>query len=225
MGYLRLQQRHSIACLPHFVESYSVSGARRSEHGGTQRREYYPAAKFWPGDSDFEHLEFALKHEGLNLPLLRIFLPRLPEQEFRTYVLEKPTSQYRRRLWFLYEQFTGRRIDIPDVSIGNYVELLDSEVYYVGKPVRSARHRVINNLPGTILFSPMVQRTEVLKAFEADRLEERCKKLIAEIPAEVYQRALDYLYAKETKSSYAIEREKPDQKRANQTFIRSSRRP
>jgi hypothetical protein len=177
-------------------------------------REYYPAAKFWPGDSDFDHLEFALKHEGLNLPLLRILLPQLPEQRLRAYLLERPTSQYRRRLWFLYEQFIGRQIDLPDVSIGNYVDLLNSEVYYVGKPVRSARHRVINNLPGTIAFSPIVERTATLKAFEAERLEEQCKKLIAEIPAEVYQRAMDYLYAKETKSSYAIEREKPDQKRA-----------
>jgi hypothetical protein len=45
-------------------------------------------------------------------------------------------------------------------------------------------------------------------------LEERCQKLIAEVPPEIYQRALDYLFLKETKSSYAIERETPDQKRA-----------
>ena len=212
-GYLLLRQRYGVRTLPHYVESFVGSGARRFEHDGNRERAYYPE-QYWPGETDWEHLEFGLKHEGLDLPLLRALIPRLSREGLRAHVLAKPTSQYGRRLWFLYEQITGQQLDIPDVSMGNYADLLDEQDYYVGKPLRSARHRVVNNLPGTISFSPMVRRTAALKTFEAERLEERCKNAIAEIPAEVYQRALDYLYAKETKSSYAIEREKPDQKRA-----------
>lgn len=213
MGYRLLQERHSIACLPHWVESFAISGARRSEQTPEQAREFYPEV-YWPGDSDWDHLEFALKHEGLNLPLLRALLPRIAEPAMRDYVMERPRSEYRRRLWFLYEEITRRKLDIPDVSTGNNVLLLDPEMYHTGRPTRSPRHRVLNNLPGTLAFSPLVRRTRALRMFEAERLEEQCKKLIAEIPAEVYQRALDYLYAKETKSSYAIERERPDQQRA-----------
>ena len=60
----------------------------------------------------------------------------------------------------------------------------------------------------------MVRRSKKLKAGEAQRLEERCRTVIASIPPELYARALRYLYTQETKSSYAIEREAPDQKRA-----------
>jgi hypothetical protein len=217
MGYLLLEQRHGLRVLPHHVLSYVVSGAKRFEHFDYQQRAYYPDV-YWPGETDWEHLEFALKHEGLNLPLLRALLPLLDTTEFERYVRERPTGQYRRRLWYLYEQFTGRRLNVPDIDTANNVELLDPQLYYAGKPIRSSRHRVLNNLPGTIAFSPMVRRTATLNGFENDRLEEQCKKLIAEIPSEVYSRALDFLYAKETKSSYAIERETPDRQRA-QKFV------
>jgi hypothetical protein len=59
-----------------------------------------------------------------------------------------------------------------------------------------------------------VRRTKSLKLAEAKRLDERCRKIIKAIPAEIYNRALQFLYTRETKSSYAIERETPDQKRA-----------
>lgn len=222
MGYLLLQERHSINILPHDVESFAIAGAKRSEREHTRTRVYYPES-YWPGDSDWDHLEFALKHEGLNLPLLRSFLACVSQEELRAYVLERPTGQYGRRIWFLYEQFNARQIDIPDMSMGNYVELLEREHYYTGTPLRSQRHRVINNLPGTLSFSPLVRRTRILRAFEAERLEEQGKKLMAEIPPEIYQRALDYLYVKETKSSYAIEREQPDQKRASK-FVEALKR-
>lgn len=60
----------------------------------------------------------------------------------------------------------------------------------------------------------MVRRTKLLKSAENKQLEQRCRILIEAIPPELYARALQFLYTKETKSSYAIERETPDQKRS-----------
>src|ERR1039458_8008779 len=40
------------------------------------------------------------------------------------------------------------------------------------------------------------------------------RKSLMPSPPELYARALQYLYTKETKSSYAIERETPDQRRS-----------
>ena len=94
------------------------------------------------------------------------------------------------------------------------MNLLNSQDYHTGPAVRSPRHRVNVNLLGSLAFSPMVRRSKKLKAAEAQRLEERCRTVIASIPPELYARALRYLYTRETKSSYAIEREAPDQKRA-----------
>jgi hypothetical protein len=212
-GYLLLQQRHDLAALPHHVESFIRQGVRQTHLTPEKRTEFYPR-NYWPGENDFEHLEFALKHEGLHLQLLRVLLPRLPAAEITAYVRSKPTSIYARRIWFLCEEFSGRQLDLPDVTQGNYVDLLDDRDYHTGPAVRATRHRVNINLLGTLAFSPMVRRTKTLKAAEAKNLEQRCRKVIAAIPPELYARALQFLYTKETKSSYAIEREKPDHKRS-----------
>jgi len=220
-GYLLLQQRHGIHCLPHHVESFVTHGTRRTHSTPEKTQETYPR-NYWPGDGDLEHLEFALKREGLHLALLRGLLPRIPAATVAAYVQSKPTSSYARRIWYLREEFTGQRLPLGDVTQGNYVDLLDPQDYYAGPAARSPRHRVNVNLLGSLPFSPMVRRSKKLKAAEGKRLQERCRRVIAGIPPELYARALQYLYSKETKSSYAIERETPDPKRT-QRFVEALR--
>jgi hypothetical protein len=213
-GYLLLRQRHALNCLPHHVESFVTHGTRRTYATPEKTQEIYPRT-YWPGESDFAHLEFAFKREGLHLQLLRTLLPRLPADRLVAYIQSKPTSAYARRIWFLYETFSGQQLNLPDATQGNYVDLVDSRDYYTGKTSTwSRRHRVNVNLLGNLAFSPMVRRTKALKAAEVKPLEQRCRKVIESIPPELYVRALQYLYTKETKSSYAIERETPDHKRA-----------
>ena len=199
--------------MPHHVESFVTQGTRHTHSMPARVEETYPGS-YWPGEGDFEHLEFALKREGLHLQLLRALLPRLAAAEVAAYVQSKPTSAYARRIWFLFEEFSGQRLNRTDVTQGNYVDLLDERDYYTGPATRSPRHRVNVNLLGNLNFSPMLRRTKTLKTAEGKKLEQRCRNVIETIPAELYARALQYLYTKETKSSYAIEREAPDQKRA-----------
>ncbi|MEO8353168.1 MAG: Fic family protein [Chthoniobacteraceae bacterium] len=215
MGYRLLCERHGIVCFPHVVESFMLSqGNRRTEVAPDGRRAEYYVRKYWPGDSDYDHLEFALRYEGLHLGFLRALLPRLDPAETAAYVRTKPTSAYARRIWYLYETFAGVGLDIPDATQGNYVDLADSQICYTRVPERSPRHRVNMNLLGTPAFSPIVRRTKSLAKWESQRLDERSRKVVADIPPELYERALQYLYSRETNSSYAIERETPDQKRA-----------
>jgi hypothetical protein len=212
-----LRQRHSLNCLPHHVESFVTHGTRKTHSVPGKTEEIYPKA-YWPGDSDFAHLEFALKREGLHLQLLRALLPRLSAEQLTAYIKSKPTSAYARRIWFLYEKFSGQKLDLQDLKQGNYENLLDARIYYTGPIARITRQRINFNLPGTLAFSPMVRRTKMLKAAEAKQLDQRCRKVIEAFPPEIYARALQFLYTKETKSSYAIERETPDVKRA-QKFV------
>lgn len=125
-GYLLLRQRHALNCLPHHVESFVTHGTRHTHSVPGRIEETYPRT-YWPGDSDFAHLEFALKREGLHLQLLRALLPRLSAEASTAYVRSKPTSAYARRIWFLYESFSGIRLDLPDVTQGNYVDLLSGQ--------------------------------------------------------------------------------------------------
>lgn len=215
MGYRLLRERHALSCLPHDVESYVLShGNRRSEIGSDGRQTEFYVRQYWPGDSDFDHLEFALRYEGLHLGLLRALLPRIAPTSAADHVRAKPTGAYARRIWYLYEAINGTRLDLPDATQGNYVDLADPQTYYTGVPERSPRHRINMNLLGTPAFSPMIRRTKALAKWESQRLDERSRKVVADIPPELYERALQFLYSRETKSSYAIERETPDQKRA-----------
>lgn len=214
MGYRLLRERHALSVLPHDVESFLLEqGVRRTEVAEGWRTEYYPR-RYWPGDSDFDHLEFALRYEGLDLGLLRALLPRLDPAALAAHVGAKPGGAYVRRIWFLYESFTVSRLDLPSASQGSYVDLADPQFYYTGVPERSPRQRVNMNLLGTPAFTPMIRRTKALAKWESERLDERSRRVVAEIPPDLYERALQYLYSRETKSSYAIERETPDQKRA-----------
>ena len=102
-GYTLLLQRHKIETLPHFVTSFVGETGRHTIIESGIRRELYPRV-YWPGETDLDHLEFALKYEGLNLPLLRSLLPRLSPGELNSWIQSKPTAANTRRLWFLFEQ-------------------------------------------------------------------------------------------------------------------------
>jgi hypothetical protein len=88
----------------------------------------------------------------------------------------------------------------------------------VGPVWKARRQRVAVNLLGTVDFSPMVRR-KGLGEWSEETLRERCSKIAGEYPPEIFQRAVRFLYAKESKSSYEIEREIPGRKRA-EAFIR-----
>lgn len=213
IGYKWLAEHFAVDPIPHFVESYlSEPGVRMREEGKGRRREIYPAKQFDPR-TVFDHLEFALKREGLHLPLLRLILPRLAEGEVAMYVRATPTGKNARRIWYLYEQFTASRLPLADLRTGNYVDLLDAGLYVTGIYEKCARWRINDNLLHTVEFSPMLRRTDKVNAATDAALNARCEDFMGEVPPEVFQRALRYLYARETRTSYAIEQEKPTAQR------------
>ncbi|MDB6139535.1 MAG: filamentation induced by cAMP protein Fic [Verrucomicrobiaceae bacterium] len=215
LGYQWLAEHFKVDPIPHFVESYVVqSGTRLTERAGGRTQEIYPQSALRPVESVFDHLEFALKREGLHLELLRLILPRLPPGELAARILAKPTGINIRRLWYLFERFTGTRLPVPDLKTGNYVDLLDPDFYFTGPVKKYSRWRINRNLLHNVHFSPMVRRTPALDPARDARLHERCAGFIREVPPHVFQRALRYLYAKETRTSYEIEHEKPTQQRA-----------
>ena len=214
IGYLWLAEHFKLNPIPHFVESYLAQpGKRITERADGRVREIYPHTLHNP-ETVFDHLEFALKREGLHLQLLRMLLPLLPVEDMVTFVRAKPTGGNTRRIWYLYEHFSRKTLPIPDMSVGNYIDLVDPGLYFTGPVLKVARHRINRNLLHTVHFSPMLRRTSALHPAKDVGLHERCADLIGEVPPTVFQRALRYLYAKETRTSYAIEHETPTQQRA-----------
>jgi len=157
-----------------------------------------------------DHLEFALKYDGVNLAILASLFWKAAEQDFLEYVRSKPTGKYARRLWFLYEFLTGKTLPLDEVRQGNYIDLLDPDEYYTVTPARQVRRQRINdNLLGNRRFCPMVRRTDTLRDFEIADLPNQCRQVVSSYSPEVLKRALGYLYTKETKSSFEIEHIKP----------------
>lgn len=203
--------------MPHWRESrVLVKGTRRLVETDGRQVEYLPAGQN-PGENVFAHLEFALRKEGMHLELLRKVLVLVPPNDAADYVRTRPTGRYSRVVWWLFETFANVRLDLPDAQTGNYVDLLDPEFYVTGPARRVKRQRINVNLLGTVDFSPMV-RWKGLARWSENDLKDRCKEIVADYPAEIFERAVRYLYAKESKSSYEIERETPDHKRA-EAFI------
>ncbi len=220
-GYARLVERHGLRVIPNWHESIVSMSAVRREASGSDGSvvETYGAA-YWPGDSDFDHLEFALKYDGTNLALLAAIFKVIDGDGLAAFIAAAPFGKYRRRLWFLFEWLMDCRLPIDDMTSGNYVDLVPPEECFTSsKRLLVPRQRINNNLLGDRDFSPVIRRTENLEAMAAAHLSERCAAIVAEYPPDVLKRALAYLYTKETKSSFAIEREEPSHDRTNR-FVR-----
>ena len=155
------------------------------------------------------HLTFALKYEGLDLLVLKRLFSTLVPQELESIIKAKPNSGYMRRIWFLYEWLLSERLGIPDAKTGTYADIVDPKLQWGVKGVTSTRHRVHNNLPGTVAFCPMVRKTEALEHFVEQRLDEQAHEVIGRISGSVLARTAAFLLLKDSKSSYAIEGEAP----------------
>jgi len=205
VGYDTLVARFNLQVIPNWHHSRaSQSSIRETRTDDGQVVEVYPRF-LTPQDSLGGHLEFALKYDGTNLEILSALFERAPEEELLGYIRSKPTGKYARRIWYLFEMLTSRRLPIEDLTTANYVDLLEADEYYTAEPVQVRRQRVNDNLLGDPRFSPMVRRTEQLAAFEKKDLSGRCRQLLEGYPRDILRRALSYLYTKETKSSFEIE--------------------
>ena len=159
------------------------------------------------------HLTFALKNEGLDLALLSELFKKIGPQPIEEIVRSRPTGKYARRIWFLYEWLTNTELDLKDATKGSYVSLVDADKQYTIAGTNVKRQRVRNNLPGSRKFCPMVFRTKILDEFQDLDLAARAKETIDKISKDMLSRTAACLLLKDSKSSFAIENEKPPQER------------
>jgi hypothetical protein len=217
IGYAELIERFVLHTLALESRSYVLDRGHRRSVIQDGRREEYFTAQADPGGEWTDHLVFALKHEGVNLEVLAALFAVAPIEELTAFVARSPTGRYSRLAWFLFEWLTGRTLDLPDLTQGNYVPVLSPGWYLSFGPgdaaARVRRQRVLNNLPGTPAYCPLVRKTALLEALIGERLEERVRRVLGRFPDEMILRAAQYLFVKETKSSYQIERLQPDQRR------------
>lgn len=172
------------------------------------------ANRYMPSKDEIAHLVFALKYEGINLLILKEFFLYAGGGLVKTMMKKEPTSQYSRRVWFLYEWLLGEQLDIPDLKVGTYVEIINPKIQYEGSIENSTRHRVKNNLPGTPEFCPLIRRTEKLEKFTSTKFPELMEKGLKGRNKDLIRRTAAFLLLKDSKASFAIEGENPPNMRA-----------
>ena len=160
-------------------------------------------------------LVFALKWEGVDLAVLAALFKEVEAPEVAAIVRATPTGVFARRIWFLYEWLTERELDLPDSGKVRAVSVVDPEQQVaLTHGVRSSRQKVIDNLPGTRRFCPMIQWTPTLRAAVAKELDARAREIISRTRQDLVTRAAAFLVLSDSKSSFAIEGERPSNARA-----------
>ena len=210
-GYNALIRRFKLNVIPNSHISYIAPGNLNKIITTSWLTEEVFPARYGPGDTLGEHLEFALKYDGTNLAILSSIFRVASPDEFQAYVESKPRGKYARRLWFLYEFLTSSILPINDLKQGGYIDLLEPNEYIISSSAeRIKRQKINNNLLGTSAYCPTVRRTEAIKQFEHTDLPKRCQDVISAYSPQLLKRAMSYLYTKETKSSFELEHINPN---------------
>ena len=194
--------------------------------GGSQRREgmWRIFDKRYRVENDFaSHLTFALRHENIDLLIMKRAFDAVPPVVVEDMVRTTPTGAVARRVWFFYELLTGRRLDLEDAGNMAAVDALDPERYFTSTPQLSQRHRVRDNLLGNAAFCPVIRRSEMLENYVALDLAARARDVIVKTGSKLVARAASFMLLADSRASFEIEGERPPQSRVERWVVPCSR--
>jgi hypothetical protein len=169
--------------------------------------------RYWPGDDFADHLSFALRHEDIDLLILKRIFEAVPQAEIEAIVRAAPTGVPARRAWYFYETLTGRTLEVEDARSATAIDVLDPKAYFTGNPRLSKRHRVRDNLLGTGRFCPVIRRTEALTEFLALDLAAKARETVGRTGAHLVARAASFMLLADSRASFEIEGERPPRNR------------
>lgn len=195
--------------LPHTLTLISLKNRRYEKDGW----KVLPL-KYQPEDTLYKQLVFALKYEGVNLLLFKKLFLKISRTDLKELIAIEPTGRYSRKIWFLYEWLMDDQLDIADLPIKNFIPLIDEKQQYAVKGTRSSRQRIINNLPGTVGFCPLISKTAKLEKHLSVSLSDEKNTYLKTVHKDVLQRASAFLLLKDSQASFTIEGENPRGSRA-----------
>ena len=170
---------------------------------------------YQPEDTLYKQLVFAIKYEGINLLIFKSLFDAISKEEIQVILNIEPMGQYSRRIWFLYEWLQQKEIDVKvDLKKRTYIPLLDESMQYAIAGKESARQKIINNLPGTNDFCPLIFKTKKLEAHIGANVSGKKNTFLNSIHKDILQRASSFLLLEDSKASFTIEGENPGNNRA-----------
>ncbi len=169
--------------------------------------------RYMPGDNFTDHLNFALRHENLDLLILKRAFDAVPPAALEEFIKAAPTGGITRRAWFFYEHLTGKQLDVEDAPTVAAVDVLNPKTYFTGKPRLSKRHRVRDNLLGTGEYCPVIRRTNKLTVFLEHGLAQRAAETVGSTGGHLVARAARFLLLADSRASFEIEGERAPRNR------------
>ena len=188
---------------PGCVSEKHIGGSRREE--GSWR---VFDKRYQPGNQFTDHLAFALRHENIDLLILKRAFNAVSKTVLEEYIRSAPTGTQTRRAWFFYETLTGQTLDVADAPNVTAVDALDTKTYFTGKSRLSKRHRVRDNLLGTSDYCPIIRKTAQLKEFTTLGLAERAAETVGRTGRHLVTRAASFLLLADSRASFEIEGER-----------------
>lgn len=210
-GWAALVQGLGIAAPVRAVSAVAAGYIR-----GSQRKEdgwIIYDKRYWPGDRVADHLAFALRHENLDLLILKRVFAAIDPDEITEVVREAPTGTVTRRIWFFYETLTSKTLPIDDAQKVTAVHALDPKAYFTSKPQLSKRHRVRDNLLGSRSYCPIIRRTPDLEAFLERGLAGKAAETVGRTSSALVARAASFMLLADSRASFEIEGERPPRNR------------
>lgn len=206
VGYAWLKEHFDLPVTQRLTTLSQIGTDRKSRVEGGTRYEFYRVSAR-PEDTPEAHLAFALKHEGVHLELLSHAFAKIDKAALTRWIASEPTGQYARKAGFLYEWLTNDTLQVVGVG-GSYRDALDSsQVVTADTPIKNARWRINDNLPGTPDFCPIVRRTDLINLLDDYDGAERLRDMEDDYGTDLMSRSAVWLTIRESRASFAIEHE------------------
>ncbi len=166
-------------------------------------------AQFKIEESAYSHLEFAIKHENLDLLVLKYILKSFSKEELIKNIQTNPKRTINKKIWFYYEFLLDEKLPLDDLPTGRYTNLLDAKKYFTkNNPIKSKRHKINNNLLGTNRFCPIIQKTQKLQHYISSNFSIEINSIINQASKSLLRRASSFLLLADSKASFEIEGER-----------------
>ena len=208
LGFTRVAEMLGIELVqPLFTRSQLRPQIRTEMHLSAEIR--YWTQQYLPDDTFRGHFEFGLKYERLNFEFFSRVFERVDPLEIIRWVKDAPTGGYARRTAFFYEWFTGKTLDAPDTASNvGYVDAIDSDFYLTAaRPTNVRRWKVRENLPGPRSYCPLVYLGPKNQRNWIYDVRAGVERLNTTYGADLLLRSAVWLTLKESRASFAIERE------------------
>lgn len=171
-------------------------------------------AQFDIDERVYAQLEFSIKHEEIDLLVLKYILKSFSKEELTQNIQSNPKRILSKKIWFYYEFLLNDTLELDDLSIGKYDNILDEKKYIVNNnPLKSQRHKINNNLLGTSKICPIIIKTQKLERYLHSNFSADVSNVIGKVSKSLVRRAASFLLLSDSRASFEIEGERATKNR------------